>query len=173
LRFAAYAVAAVALAAAALGAFARPAGVVEVATWGLTLAATGLFPALFAALWWPRASAWGAGAGMLVGLAVALVYIIGTQLVPVPFFEATSALSSGGAPGMEYFIELKDAWLAAEPGAVKDAARAALEAHARSVADWWGVSHLAIALLALPAGIAALVAVSLLKPAPRAMATVA
>ncbi len=42
---------------------------------------------------------------------------------------------------------------------------AALDAHARSAASLWGIGNLAAALLALPAGIFALIAVSLLTRA--------
>jgi hypothetical protein len=104
---------------------------------------------------------------MLAGLAVALVYLVGPQVFPVPFFEATATLSNAGVSGLEYLGELKDAWSAAEPGAAKDAAWATLEAYARSSADWWGISGLAAALLAVPAGVVTLVVVSLLVPGGR------
>jgi cation/acetate symporter len=166
-RLASYGVAAVALAATTFAAVAHPAGIIEVATWSFALAASSLFPALFAALWWRRASSGGAAAAMLVGLAITLVYLIGPQVFPVPFFEATSALSSAGPTGLEYLGDLRDAWSAAEPGAAKDAAWTTLEAYARSSADWWGISGLAAALLAVPAGVVTLVVVSLLLPGSR------
>jgi cation/acetate symporter len=165
-RLTSYALAAVLIAAATLGALARPASILDVATWGFVLAAAGLFPALFAALWWKRANAYGAAAGMLAGFAVALIYLVGTRYFAVPLFEATSALSSAGPTGQEVFAELKEAWAAAEPGAAKDAAWAALDTHARDVADWWGITGLAVALLALPAGFFALILMSLVTPAP-------
>ena len=155
------ALAALFIAVAAAVASTHPAGVIEVATWALTLAAAGLFPALFAALWWRRATAAGATAGMLVGLVVALVYIVGTQQFPVHFYEAQEVISASGATADEYFIELKEAWLEAEPGEAKAFAWAALDAHARSAASLWGIGNLAAALLALPAGIFALIVVSL------------
>jgi len=108
---------------------------------------------------------------MLAGLALALVYLVGTRYFAVPFFEATSALSSGGLAGQEVFAELKDAWVAAEPGAAKDAAWVALDAHAQTIADWWGIKGLAVALLALPAGFLALILVSLVTSTPRSPAT--
>lgn len=170
-RLASYALAAVLVAAPTLGALARPASILDVATWAFVLAAAGLFPALFAALWWKRANAYGAAAAMLAGLAVALIYLVGTRYFAVPFFEATSALSSAGPTGQEVYAELKDAWAAAEPGAAKDAAWAALDAHAQTVADWWGINGLAAALLALPAGFLALILTSLVTPAPRSAET--
>ena len=143
----------------------HPAEVIEVAAWAFTLTAAGFFPALFAALWWRRVTAAGAIAGMFAGLAVVLVYLVGTQQFPVQFYEAQEAISGSGASGDEYFVELKEAWLEAAPGEMKDIARAALDAHARSAASLWGIGNLAAALLALPAGIFALVAVSLLTRA--------
>ncbi|HWK34251.1 MAG TPA: hypothetical protein VNR51_11295, partial [Hyphomicrobium sp.] len=143
----------------------HPAGVIEVATWALTLAAAGLFPALFAALWWRRATTAGATAGMLVGFAVALVYLVGTQQFPVQFYEVQEVISGYGATGDEYFAELKEAWSEAEPGEAKAFAWAALDAHARSAASLWGIGNLAAALLALPAGIFALAVVSVLTRA--------
>ena len=143
----------------------HPAGIVEVATWALTATAAGLFPTLFAALWWRRATTAGAIAGMLAGLAVALVYLVGTQQFPVHFYEAQEVISGSGATGDEYFAQLKEAWLEAEPGEAQVLAWAALDAHARSAVSLWGIGNLAAALLALPAGIFALIAVSLLTRA--------
>ena len=77
-----------------------------------------------------------------------------------------AALSSAGPTAREIFAELKQAWIAAAPGAAKDAAWAALDAHAQTIANWWGIEGLAAALLALPVGFVALVVVSLVTPAP-------
>jgi Na+/proline symporter len=135
-----------------------------VATWAFTLAAAGLFPALVAGLWWRRANAFGAAAAMLVGLAVAVFYLVGTRYFAVSFFEVWGSLSSTGPTAREIFGELNEAWIAAAPGAAKDAAWAALEAHAQTIANLWGTNGLATALLALPAAIVALVVVSLATP---------
>jgi cation/acetate symporter len=155
------AAAGVALLAAAIVAAVRPANMVTVATWSLTLAASGLFPALVAGLWWRRTSALGATCAMLAGHAVAAVYIVATHCFAVPFFEAFGALSSAGPIARDTFTELKDAWVAAEPGAAKVAAWGALVAHARTVANLWGVNGLATVLLALPVGVLFLVLGSL------------
>ena len=61
--------------------------------------------------------------------------------------------------------------MAAEPGAAKDAAWAALHAQARDGADWWGINGLAVAVLALPVGFICLVLVSLVTPRPRSAET--
>lgn len=164
-RLAFYAVATAVLAASATLASLRAASIIDIATWAAVVAAAGLFPVVIAALWLPRANAWGAAAGMIAGIGVLGGYLIAQRYFAVPLFEATAPLSSGGAGGLDYFTELRDAWLAAEPGANKDAAWAALDVHAQSVADWWGIRGPATVLLALPAGFLALVLVSLVTPA--------
>jgi cation/acetate symporter len=163
-RLVSYGLAAAAVAAATVGALVRPASIVDIATYAVVIAAAGLFPALFAALWWKRANAYGAAAAMLVGLAVALIYILGTRYFAIPFFEWTAVLSNAGPEAVDSFLELKAAWVAAAPGAAKDAAWAALQTQARDNADWWGINGLAAALLALPAGFFVLIVVSLITP---------
>jgi len=170
-RIAPYLVAAAAVLAASLAAAARPAGFLVVATWALTLAASGLFPALVAGLWWRRANAYGAAAGVFAGFAVALLYLVGTRYFAVGFFETLEALSSAGPTARETFGELKQAWLAAAPGPGKEAAWMALDAQAQAIANWWGVKSLAAAVLALPVGIVAVVAVSLVTPRPPSQET--
>lgn len=162
------AVAAVLLAGTATVATTHPADILTLAATGLTLIACGLFPALFAALWWPRANATGAATAMLVGLAVGLGYLGGRHYFPVPMAELLSPLSNAGTEGRAYFAELQDAWRSADAGPAKAEAWAALESYARTIANIGGVDALAVVLLAVPAGIAALVAGSLSSPAPRA-----
>jgi cation/acetate symporter len=155
------------LVAAALIAIARPGSMLTVATWAFTLAAAGLFPALVAGLWWRRANAYGAAAAGLAGLTVAVLYLVGTRYFAIPFFEALGSLSSAGPMARDTFGELNDAWTAAAPGAAKDAAWAALDAHARSITNLWGVTGLATVLLALPVAIVALIVGSLAGPGER------
>jgi len=158
------AMAAAAVAVAAVAAVARPAGMLTTATWALTLAAAGLFPALIAGLWWRRANAAGAAAAILAGLTVAILYIGATRFFAVWFFDAFSSLSSAGPMASETFDDLKQAWTAAAPGAAKDAAWLALDAHAQSIANLWGIKNLATVILAVPAGIVSLIVVTLLTP---------
>jgi len=156
------AMAAAAIAVATFVAAVSPADMLTMATWAFTLAAAGLFPALVAGLWWRRANAAGAAAAIGAGLAVGLIYIVATRFFAFEFFEAFASLSSAGPMASETFGDLKQAWIAAAPGAAKDAAWLALDAHAQSIANLWGIKNLAAVVLALPAGIVALVAVSLL-----------
>jgi cation/acetate symporter len=145
-------------------AVARPAGLLTLATWSFTIAAAALFPALGAGLWWQRANGFGAGAAIATGLAIVLVYIGATQFFPVWLFGSFASLSSAGQMASETFGELKQAWTAAAPGAPKDAAWLALEAHARTIANLWGITNLATVVLALPLAVLSLVAGSLLTP---------
>ena len=171
-RLASYGLAGVALVLATMAALSRAVTILDLATYALVIAAVGLFPAVLAALWWRRANAYGAAGAMFVGLGVALLYFVGTHYFAVPFAEASLALGNDGAEAFEYFVELKDVWLAASAGSAKHAAWTALDAYARGIAPWWGIVEMAIALLALPAGLLTLVVVSLVTPAPRAAATV-
>lgn len=166
-RLASYAVSGAVIIAATALAILRPAGIIDIATWAVVLSAVGLFPAVVSALWWPRANAWGAAAGMVAGVGSMIAYLVVRHYFPVPFYELTSTLSSGGRIGLEAFGELRDAWMSAEPGAAKDAAWLDLSEQARSLANWWGIEGPASALLAIPIGFLALVGVSLVTPAPR------
>ncbi len=166
LRLASYAVAASVIAAGTVLATLRFGSIAEIASWGVVIAAAGLFPVVVAALWFRRANTWGALAGMIVGTGALAAYVAAQHYFPVPFFEATAPLSRGGVSGLEYFNELKAAWLDAEPGAAREAAWEALNVHARSVADWWGIRGPATVLLALPLGFLALMIVSLVTPRP-------
>jgi cation/acetate symporter len=170
-RLAPYAIAVAAVLVGCLAAATRPAGMLTVATWAFTLAACGLFPALVAGLWWRRASASAATVAIGAGLAVCLFYLVGTRYFAVGFFETWQSLSSAGPTARETFAELEQAWAAAAPGRLKDAAWAALDAHAQGIANWWGIKNLATALLGLPVGLAAMVAVSLVAPRRRAAET--
>lgn len=170
-RLVSYGLAAAVLAIAAIAALARALTILDLAIYALVIAAVGLFPAVLAALCWKRANGYGAAGAMLVGLGVALLYFVAIHYFVVPFAEVNLALTNGDIEAVNYFSELKDAWLAAAAGSDKDAAWTALEAHARGIAPWWGIADLAIALLALPAGLLTLVVVSLLTPAARAAAT--
>jgi cation/acetate symporter len=166
-RLAPYLIAAIAVSGAALAAASRPAGILSVATWALTLAAAGLFPAVVAGLWWRRVSGAAAAAAIAAGLCVCLFYLAGTRYFAMQFFETWPSLSSAGFSARETFGALKEAWSGAAPGPAKDAAFAALNAHTQTMADWWGIKSLAAALIALPAGLAVMAIVTIFVPARR------
>jgi cation/acetate symporter len=155
---------------AAVAALATPPGAMIAVLSALSLAAATLFPSLILGVWWRRANTWGAVAGMTVGLAVCAYYLIGTSYMPVGFYETWPQLSNASDAAIRKFVSLKAAWEGAAAGEAKTAAWAALETHARGtgakvgLANWFGVHGAASALFALPAGILAIILVSLLTP---------
>ena len=156
-----------ALVVAAFVATTHPASILEVATWAFTIAAAGLFAPLVVGLWWRRASGPAAITAMVLGLGLCLHYLAATRYLAVGFFEVWETLSSAGPTAREIFGELKTAWVTAAPGPAKDAAWAALDAHAQGIANWWGIGPLAAILLALPVTIGAMILVSLVVPQRR------
>lgn len=74
--------------AAAYAAGTKPASILTIMAWGLSLAASGLFAPLVLGLWWKRTSTIGAACGMVAGFGVCLVYIVGTQYFPDWFIAA-------------------------------------------------------------------------------------
>lgn len=155
------AIAALVVAASAAAATTRPGSILDVATWALMIAAAGLFPALIFGLWWKRANAWGACAAMFLGFTIGIYYLVATRYFAVGFYETWGFLSNAGPMTVETFDELKQAWVAAEPGLAKDAAWLTLDRHAQTMANWWGVPNIAVGLFALPAGGLAMLVVSL------------
>ncbi|MCG6179075.1 cation acetate symporter, partial [Anoxybacillus sp. LAT_35] len=58
----------------------NPPGVItQIVAWAFAIAASTFFPALVLGVWWKRSNAAGAIAGMLVGLAVSLGYILAAK----------------------------------------------------------------------------------------------
>jgi cation/acetate symporter len=53
--------------------------------WAFSIAAASLFPAMVLGIFWKRANAWGAVAGMTVGLLVALSYMIRVEFDAIPW----------------------------------------------------------------------------------------
>jgi cation/acetate symporter len=54
--------------------------------WAFSIAAASFFPAVFLGIWWRRANAQGAVAGMVVGLIVTIGYIIISHFNGIRFF---------------------------------------------------------------------------------------
>jgi cation/acetate symporter len=108
---------------------------------------------------------------MVAGLAVCLHYLLATRYLAVGFFETWQSLSSAGPTARETFNELKNAWVEAAPGPARDLAWAALDMHARGIANWWGIGNLATIVLALPVGIVSMILVSLAVPKRQRPAT--
>jgi len=143
----------------------KPADILAMVSWAFSLAAAGLFPALVLGVWWKRNNSTGAVAGMIAGFAVCMYYLLGTRYGAVGFYEMWSGLSTASAEAVQKFTDLKAAWEAAAPDA-KAAAWVALDKHAQTIANWWGVKNLSAAAFGLPVGFAVMIVVSLLTKAP-------
>jgi len=143
----------------------KPADILSMVAWAFSLAAAGIFPALVMGVWWKRANTAGAIAGMILGFGICVYYLVGTRYFAVSFHELWSWLGTASKAQLDQFATLKQAWIAA-PEAGKAAAWAKLDAHAQTIASWWGVRNISAALFGLPVGFLAIWIVSLLTPAP-------
>ncbi len=72
----------------------RLAIIVELVAWAFSLAGASFFPALVMGIWWKRANRPGALAGMSVGLATTLVYMVGSRFYGMSWF-GTATIASG------------------------------------------------------------------------------
>src|SRR5215207_10378987 len=85
----------VAAAASALAAIPRLALIVQIVAWAFSLAASTFFPVILLGIFWKRANANGAIAGMIAGLVVCLVYMAGNYIDPRFNLFGLSHLSAG------------------------------------------------------------------------------
>jgi cation/acetate symporter len=143
----------------------KPSDILAMVSWAFSLAAAGLFPALVLGVWWKRANAPGAVAGMIAGFGVCLYYLLGTRYGAVGFYEMWSGLSDATPEAIAKFEELKAA-AAAATGDAQAAAWAAFDKHAQTIANWWGVKNLSAAAFGLPVGFVVMIVVSRLTREP-------
>jgi len=152
--------------AAAYTASTKPADILSMVAWAFSLAAAGIFPALVLGIWWKRANTAGCIVGMILGFGICVYYLVGTRYFAVHFYETWSWLSTASPAAVAKFAELKTAWMNAADETAKSAAWVALDKHAQTVANWWGVRNISAALFGLPVGFLAIWIVSLLTAAP-------
>jgi cation/acetate symporter len=88
-----------------------PADYLRLALASLSVAASGLFPVMLAAVWWPRANRFGALAGMIAGFAVALYLAAATIRDPTLF----AWLEPVGLADLARALGIEKAALAAVP----------------------------------------------------------
>jgi len=160
----------------------------KVLAWLLSILAAGLFPALVMGIWWRRATASGALAGMVTGLTVTLAYIGGTQLAPDMVPRLTLPQMGDGEVAHDEALTVEQdpaAMAAAEPAFGDEPIEpAASPAPAPDTADvpaevptampdaalqpapWLGISDHAAAVFGLPLGFLVLIVVSLLSRRP-------
>ncbi len=145
----------------------RPADILSMVAWAFSIAAAGIFPALVMGVWWKRANTTGCIIGMVLGYGVCVYYLVGTRYYAVSFNDMWSWLSAATPAAQAKFVELKAAWSAAS-GPAKDVAWKALDTHAQTVANWFGVRNISAALFGLPFGFLGIWIGSLLTPPPSA-----
>ncbi len=150
----------------ALYAQTSPADIGTLVAWAFSMAAAGFFPALVLGIWWKRINATGAIAGMVLGFGITIYYMFGTRYNAVDFYQFWSGLSGAGEAAVTKFNELKAAWEGAAAGDAKVAAFKALDTHAQTIANWWGIRNIASGLIGLPVAFVVTIVVSLLTPAP-------
>lgn len=154
-----------AIAGAAAFAATDPADLATLVAWGLAVAAAGLTPALVAGIWWQRATAAGAFAGIVCGVALTVYYIVATRYFAIGFYETWSGLSNAGFGAVADFEAARDA-LAAATGEDRAAALAELDAAARRAANWFGIRSIGAGVLGAGAGTLVLLLVSAVTPRP-------
>src|SRR5262245_12667709 len=134
--------------AAAYTASTRPADILAMVGWAFSLAMAGNFPALVMGIWWKRATANGAIAGMLAGFGLCLFYLVVTRYFPgfgVQYAGMTSLLNPvTSAPVVDIAAAMKlpnamESWpTLAHPLANK--------------VGWFNLNNIAAGLLGMPVG---------------------
>ncbi|MSP88013.1 MAG: cation acetate symporter [Alphaproteobacteria bacterium] len=151
----------VAVAAAATAAT-RPSDILAMVGWAFSLAMAGNFPALIMGVWWKRATATGAIAGMIAGFGLCLFYLVTTRYFPgmgVKYFGMDSLLNATtGAPLVDIAKTM------ALPNAME-----MLPTLAHPLANkvgWFNLNNINCGLLGAPLGFAVIYVVSLMGPEP-------
>ena len=132
----------------------------------LSVAASGLLPGLLLGIWWKRANAAGAVAGMVVGIVVSLSYFLLPRYFPITFYEMSSLLFASGDDIARYDT-LKEAYALAG-GLAREAARAAWEEELLARTHWWGVKNVFAGAFAVPASLLVMILVSFATKRPSA-----
>lgn len=129
---------------------------VWLAVTGFSIAAAGLFPALVFGAWSRRISRFAAIAAMSAGAVTAASYSIATHVTPATAYALAPAFSTATDGTKKKFESLKATWEKAPDGSAKAAAWTTLNTYAAgnaqrpNMAEWWGISSAASAILALP-----------------------
>jgi cation/acetate symporter len=152
----------VALCAAAL-ASTRPADILAMVGWAFSLAMAGNFPALVMGIWWKRATATGAVAGIIAGFGLCIFYLVTTRYFPqagVKFFGMTALTNPvTGAPLVDIAKALADPKVLADVPALASNPL-------QSKVGWFGLNNINCGLLGMPLGFLVIYVVSLMTKAP-------
>jgi cation/acetate symporter len=141
---------------AAFTASTKPADILAMVSWAFSLAAAGNFPALVLGVWWKRANAYGAVAGMIAGFGITLFYLVVSRYYPelgATSFGMTSLLNPiTGAPIVDVAKALADP--------------ATANTVLASKVGWFNINNISSAIFGMPVGFGVMIIVSLLTPAP-------
>lgn len=138
---------------------------------GFAVLAAGLFPALVLGLHWRHMNSAGAIAAMSIGSLITVAYLLGVHFWPIELFSLTGNFSDAPPQAAKRFAELQSALASATTPEAQIAARAALAKHVSTIANWGGLKPAAITLVAVPAGLIAGLAFSLLFRSKKAERT--
>jgi cation/acetate symporter len=131
-----------------------------------SLAASVFLPVLVLGVWWKRATADGALAGMIAGLLVCLYYMIGPHTIPFAFYESSSFLSNASDAQVAAYEALLHEYYMAPDDAGKAAVLAEWEKTVRPIANWFGVRGALAGVFAVPVGFLVMIGVSVFTRAP-------
>ena len=154
----------VAVAAAATAAT-RPSDILAMVGWAFSLAMAGNFPALVMGIWWKRATAKGAIAGMIAGFGLCIFYLVVTRYFPgmgVKYFGMTSLLNA--TTGLPVIADLAAAM--ALPNAME--AWPTLAHPLANKVGWFNLNNINCGLLGMPLGFLVIYVVSLMDKEPSA-----
>ncbi|WP_372930476.1 hypothetical protein [Methyloceanibacter sp.] len=132
----------------------------------LSLAASTLLPVLVLGVWWKRATADAALAGMVAGTLVCLYYMVGPHTIPFAFYESSSFFSDASDAQVAAYERLRNDYYLAADDAAKAAVLAAWDESVRPITNWFGVRAVFAGLFAVPAGFLVTIVVSLFTRAP-------
>jgi cation/acetate symporter len=143
-------------------------------SWAFSVAASGLFAALVLGVWWKRATAAGAVAGMVAGFAICVLYTFGTEYYPEWFIRTFrgEAVVAQMDQVLAQLQAAKDAVAAAGAAATAEAKAALTTATAnwtkfhKAEATWFGVNNIAAGVFGIPLSFVVTVLVSLVTAAP-------
>ena len=153
----------------ALGAAAAvffPQETLAAASAAFSLAAGAILPALVLGVWWKRATADAALAGMVMGLLVCLYYMVGPHTIPFAFYESSSIFSNASEAQVAAYEALRQAYYLAPNDAAKAAVLGDWEQAVRPMTNWFGVRGVFAGLFAAPVSLLVMIVVSLVTRAP-------
>jgi cation/acetate symporter len=140
----------------------RPADILAMVGWAFSLAMAGNFPGLVLGIWWKRANAQGAIAGIIAGFGLCLLYLVVTRYFPgfgVRYLGMTSLLNPvSGAPITDVARAM------AQPNAME--AFPTLAHPLANKVGWFNLNNINCGLLGMPLGFLVIYVVSLMTPEP-------